>query len=191
MAHRRARYRPSGRGATVVPVKRLIGLTGGRLMPAAAGLSVNFMSCLTARESADMSRRLCGAGPAVSGLVRLSAAGWREAAYGVVAQIDATGAMLRTRYFARLPEPGKARLEAQISQEVRHWMKRAGQRWGRDGSQGVLTFRAFPNPTGSTAHGKSSPTPDEHLIREHARTATNRHLRWPPDSNQPGRKSRQ
>ena len=51
--------------------------------------------------------------------------GWREAACGVVAQLDSEGTMLTQRTFARLPEPGKTCLKRQISQEVWHGMQLA------------------------------------------------------------------
>ncbi|MCY4261065.1 MAG: hypothetical protein OXC91_12495 [Rhodobacteraceae bacterium] len=46
--------------------------------------------------------------------------GWREAACGVVAELDATGAILCQRTFARLPETGKTGLKRQIGAEVWH-----------------------------------------------------------------------
>ena len=68
----RSRYRPSGGGAALVPAESLLGLTDGGLTPAAAGLSMSLMSSLTARESQDIWARLCGEGPSVASLVRLS-----------------------------------------------------------------------------------------------------------------------
>ncbi len=68
----RSRYRPSGRGASLVPAESVLGLTVGGLTPAAAGLSMYLMSGLTARESEDAWRRLCGEGPSTASLVRLS-----------------------------------------------------------------------------------------------------------------------
>ena len=68
----RSRYRPSGTGASLVPAEAVLGLTACGLTPAAAGLSMYLMSGLTARESADAWRRLCGTGPSTASLVRLS-----------------------------------------------------------------------------------------------------------------------
>ena len=68
----RSRYRPSGTGASVVPAEAVLGLTACGLTPAAAGLSMYLMSGLTARESEDAWRRLCGQGPSTASLVRLS-----------------------------------------------------------------------------------------------------------------------
>ncbi len=68
----RSRYRPSGHGASLVPAEAVLGLTSGGLTPAAAGLSMYLMSGLTARESADAWKRLCGKGPSTASLVRLS-----------------------------------------------------------------------------------------------------------------------
>ena len=73
----RSRYRPSGRGEAVLPVEATIGLTVGKLTPAAAGLSMYFMSSLTARESEEVWNKLCGQGPSTASLVRLSAAAGR------------------------------------------------------------------------------------------------------------------
>ncbi|MYF88569.1 MAG: hypothetical protein F4186_03910, partial [Boseongicola sp. SB0676_bin_33] len=56
----RSRYRPSGTGASLVPAEAVLGLTACGLTPAAAGLSMYLMSGLTARESEDAWRRLCG-----------------------------------------------------------------------------------------------------------------------------------
>ena len=53
--------------------------------------------------------------------------GWREAACGVMAQLDSEETMLTQRYFARLPEPGTTCLKRQINQEVWHWMQQAAQ----------------------------------------------------------------
>jgi len=68
----RSRYRPSGTGASLVPADAALGLTACGLTPAAAGLSMYLMSGLTARESEDAWRRLCGKGPSTASLVRLS-----------------------------------------------------------------------------------------------------------------------
>ncbi len=68
----RSRYRPSGTGASLVPAEAVLGLTAGGLTPAAAGLSMYLMSSLTARESEDAWKRLCGEGPSTASLVRLS-----------------------------------------------------------------------------------------------------------------------
>lgn len=82
-------------------------------------------------------------------------AGWREAAGGVVARIDATGAMLRTRHFARLPEPGEARLKARPGQEVWRWMKRAAACGGtlriHTVADGARDNRPFPESFGPDA----------------------------------------
>ena len=170
----RSRYRPSGTGASLVPVESVLGLAEGGMTPAAAGLSVHLMSGLTARETEDTWERLCGKGPSAASLVRLSGevgscveecggellrqlrepeevpdgavsllvsldgvmmhmnaetadgetreAGWREASCGVVALVDAEGAMLETRYFGRLPEGGKRTLKAQLKAEAMHWL---------------------------------------------------------------------
>ena len=69
----RSRYRPSGDGRSVVPVESTLGLTVGGMTPAAAGFSMFLMSNLSARESEETWRRLCGSGPAASGLIALSA----------------------------------------------------------------------------------------------------------------------
>ena len=70
----RARYRPSsGQGACFVPAEARLELTASGFTPAAARLSMALMSSLTARESADVWDRFCGAGPAASTLVHLSA----------------------------------------------------------------------------------------------------------------------
>ncbi len=66
----RSRYRPSGTGALLIPAKAVLGLTAGGMTPAAAGLSMHLMSGLTARESEDAWRRLCGEGPSTASLVR-------------------------------------------------------------------------------------------------------------------------
>ena len=68
----RSRYRPSCGGAALVPAESMLGLTAGGLTPAAAGLSMCLMSALTARESEDVWARLCGEGPSVASLIRLS-----------------------------------------------------------------------------------------------------------------------
>ncbi len=68
----RSRYRPAGTGASLIPTEALLRLMPGRLTPAAAGLSLYLMSNLTARESEDMWEKLCGQGPSVASLVRLS-----------------------------------------------------------------------------------------------------------------------
>ncbi len=68
----RSRYRPSGTGASLVPAEAVLGLTPCGLTPAAAGLSMYLMSGLTARESGDAWKRLCGSGPSTASLVRLS-----------------------------------------------------------------------------------------------------------------------
>ena len=51
-------------------------------------------------------------------------AGWREASCGVVSLLDAEGNTVQSRSFGRLPEPGKASLKAQVSQELFHWLER-------------------------------------------------------------------
>ena len=56
---RRSRYRPSGRGEAMLPVEATIGLTVCKLTPAAAGLSMYFMSSLTARESEEVWKKRC------------------------------------------------------------------------------------------------------------------------------------
>ena len=169
--YNRSRYQPSGGGAALFPTESVLGLT-----PAAAGLSLVFMSHLTARESEDAWERLFGQGPSASSLVRMASeagrrfearsrqlmaelraeeeihedavallvsldgvmvrmhaetgdgqeveAGWREASTDVVAMLDAEGNMVQARYFGRLPEPGKASLKTQVSQEVFHWLGR-------------------------------------------------------------------
>lgn len=68
----RARYRPSGAGASVFPTERVLGLTESSLTPAAAGLSLYLMANLSARESADAWVRLCGSGPSTSSLIQLT-----------------------------------------------------------------------------------------------------------------------
>ena len=70
----RARYRPASRkGESFIPIEHQLGLTVGGLTPAAASLSMAFLSNLTARESADAWQRVAGEGPSDSTLVRLSA----------------------------------------------------------------------------------------------------------------------
>ena len=50
----RPRYRPTnGQGESFIPTEHTLGLTVGDLTPAAAGLGMSLVSCLTARESAD------------------------------------------------------------------------------------------------------------------------------------------
>ena len=72
----RLRYRPSGHGAALVPAESVLGLTACGLTSAAAGLSKYLMSGLTARESEDAWKRLCGNGPSTASLVRLSGEAW-------------------------------------------------------------------------------------------------------------------
>ena len=70
----RARHRPASRkGESFIPIEHQLGLTVGGLTPAAASLSMAFLSNLTARESADAWQRVAGEGPSDSTLVRLSA----------------------------------------------------------------------------------------------------------------------
>ena len=70
----RSRYRPSGKGAAIIPADSTLGLTTGGMTPATAGLSMYLMSGLTARESAEAWRQFGGQGPATASLIRLSAA---------------------------------------------------------------------------------------------------------------------
>ena len=74
----RARYRPSGGGASVFPTERVLGLTESSLTPAAAGLSLYLMANLSARESEDAWVRLCGSGPSTSSLIQLTAEAGRR-----------------------------------------------------------------------------------------------------------------
>ena len=74
----RARYRPSGGGASVFPTERVLGLTESSLTPAAAGLSLYLMANLSARESADAWVRLCGMGPSASSLIQITAEAGRR-----------------------------------------------------------------------------------------------------------------
>ena len=74
----RARYRPSGGGASVFPTERVLGLTESSLTPAAAGLSLYLMANLSARESADAWDRLCGMGPSPSSLIQMTAEAGRR-----------------------------------------------------------------------------------------------------------------
>ncbi len=74
----RARYRPSGGGASVFPTERVLGLTESSLTPAAAGLSLYLMANLSARESEDAWVRLCGSGPSASSLIQLTAEAGRR-----------------------------------------------------------------------------------------------------------------
>ena len=68
----RPRYRPtSGQGESFIPTEHTLGLTVGDLTPAAAGLGMSLVSCLTARESADTWKRITGEKLSVSTLVRL------------------------------------------------------------------------------------------------------------------------
>ena len=69
----RVRYRPTSRiGESFIPTEHQLGLTEGSLTPAAAGLSMAFLSSLTARESAEVWKRVAGEGPSTGTLVRLS-----------------------------------------------------------------------------------------------------------------------
>ena len=70
----RPRYRaPNRQGKSFIPAEHQLGLTEGNLTPAAAGLSISLLSCLTVRESADFWKRFVGEGPSVGTLVRLFA----------------------------------------------------------------------------------------------------------------------
>ena len=70
----RHRYRPVGRkGKSFLPLEKRLGLIVGSLTPAAGSLSMALLSNMTARESADTWERVCGKGPSVSTLIRLSA----------------------------------------------------------------------------------------------------------------------
>ena len=70
----RHRYRPAGRkGKSFVPLEKRLGLIKGGLTPAAGSLSMALLSNMTARESADIWKRVTGKGPSVSTLTRLSA----------------------------------------------------------------------------------------------------------------------
>ena len=70
----RPRYRPSsGPGESIVPKEITLGLTEGGLTPAAAQFAMRLLSCLTARESADILKQVTGEAPSISTLVRLSA----------------------------------------------------------------------------------------------------------------------
>ena len=72
---KRPRYRATNRqGESFISEKHQLGLTEGNLTPAAAGLSMAFLSSLTARESADYWKRFVGDGPSASTLVRLCGA---------------------------------------------------------------------------------------------------------------------
>jgi len=62
----RSRHRPPGTGASLVPAEAVPGLTACGMTPAAAGLSMYLMSGLTARESEDAWRRICGRGPSAA-----------------------------------------------------------------------------------------------------------------------------
>ena len=69
---KRPRYRATNRqGESFIPAEHQLGLTEGNLTPAAAGLSMALLSCVTARESADFWKRFVGEGPSASTLVRL------------------------------------------------------------------------------------------------------------------------
>ena len=73
VAFNRSRYRPStGRGECFIPAEHVLGLLDGDLTPAAASLSMMLLSSLTVRESADIWERICGEGPSVSTLCRLT-----------------------------------------------------------------------------------------------------------------------
>lgn len=172
----RCRYRPAGKGGSIIPIEELLGLTETGMTPAAAGLSMVLLSGLTVRECADVWERMCGNGPCASSLVRvarevgtvmedasseimsevrsgeeapegavslmvsldgvmvrmheetiegvLHEAGWREASCGVVSFVDKEGVVLGSRYFGRLPEPGKCSLKSRLSAEVFHWLER-------------------------------------------------------------------
>ena len=170
----RARYRPASRkGESFIPIEHQLGLTVGGLTPAAASLSMAFLSNLTARESADAWQRVAGEGPSDSTLVRLSAeagrcldecstevmdelrnqeelpedasivqigldgimmrmnaekngddviedARWREASCGAASVLDQDGNKLQGRYFGRLPEHKKESLKTQLRKEWNH-----------------------------------------------------------------------
>ena len=69
----RPRYRRTDRqGESFIPAEHQLGLTEGNLTPAAAGVSMTFLSSLTARESEDLWKRFVGEGPSTCTLVRLS-----------------------------------------------------------------------------------------------------------------------
>ena len=73
VAFNRSRYHPSrGRGECFIPPEHVLGLIEGDLTSAAAGLSMMLLSSLTARESAAVWQRVCGEGPSVSTLSRLT-----------------------------------------------------------------------------------------------------------------------
>ena len=63
----------SGPGESIVPKEITLGLTEGGQTPAAAHFSMMLLSCLTARESADILKQVSGEGSSISTLARLSA----------------------------------------------------------------------------------------------------------------------
>ena len=70
----RPRYRSSsGPSESIVPKEITLGLTEGGQTPAAAHFSMMLLSCLTARESADILKQVSGEGSSTSTLARLSA----------------------------------------------------------------------------------------------------------------------
>ena len=70
----RSHFRPvSKSGKSLVPVDHYLGLIDGGLTPAASRWCMALTSNLTARESADVLKRITGEAPAISTLARLSA----------------------------------------------------------------------------------------------------------------------
>ena len=63
----------SGLGEGIVPKEITLGSTEGGLTPDAAHFSLMLLSCLTARESADILEQVSGEAPSIGTLARLSA----------------------------------------------------------------------------------------------------------------------
>ena len=70
--YRRCRHRPSGHGRSVIPTEAVLGIGDVGMTAAAEELSLLPTSSLTHREAEQMWRRLTGAGPSVSSLIRLT-----------------------------------------------------------------------------------------------------------------------
>ena len=78
----RSRYRPSGKGPSIIPAECTLGLTTGGLTPAAAGVAMSLLSGLPAHESEEAWRQFGVQGPATASLRRLAADVGNEMATG-------------------------------------------------------------------------------------------------------------
>ena len=95
----RPRYRRTDRqGESFIPAEHQLGLTEGNLTPAAASVSMTFLSSLTARESEDLWKRFVGEGPSTCTLVQLSGEAGRclEECSTIVSVCQKTPANLRS-----------------------------------------------------------------------------------------------